>query len=434
MLSNVTVPLVGATDVYVIGHQPDPALLAGLAFGTSVFNMTFFAFNFLRTGVTGLSAQAAGAGDAVETGAILCRAVGLALLIGGLLVLLRPLAIQAALALTEADPAVEAAAAAYLGVRFFAGPATLLQFALVGWLWGLEDMRSAFVVQVATNAVNVALDVWFVFGLGWGVEGAAAASVLAEWTGAALGLAFVLRALRRARDGAPLWRPMFARALDWPRFRRMLALNRDIFIRTAVLVGGLLLFRAEANGFGAVEAAATATLFQIFSITTYAIDGFANAVNPMVGQAVGRRDPAALRAATRAAFQAGGLVALLVTAALVFLMPALVRIFTDIPEVVAAAEARYLYAALLPAVSVWCFLMDGMFLGAALNVVVRNAMLQAGALYLCLLYGLPPLFGLDGLWIAVLALNGARAGTLALKWDRLLGSAGTTRTSLAEER
>ncbi len=419
MLSNVTVPLVGATDVYVIGHQPDAALLAGLAFGTSVFNMTFFAFNFLRMGVTGPTAQAAGAEDMQEAGAILLRAFGLALLIGGLLIVLRPLATWAALALTEADPAIEAAAEAYLSVRFFSGPATLMQFALVGWLWGMQDMRSAFLIQVTTNAVNVALDVWFVFGLDWGVEGAAAASVIAEWSGAVVGTALVWRKL--AGNGPPPW----ARVLDWARIRRMLAVNRDIFIRTVALTGGILLFRAQSNQFGAVEAAAVATLFQIFSVTTYAIDGFSHAVNPMVGQAIGRRDPAALKAATTAAFQAGGIVALVVSAALVIVTPELTRIFTDIPEVVAAANARYLYAALLPIVSVWCFLLDGMFLGAALNTVVRNAMLQAAALYLVLLYGLPRAFGLDGLWLAILAFNIIRAGTLAFKWDRLLGSTAT---------
>jgi len=417
MLSNVTVPLVGATDVFVIGHQPDAALLAGLAFGASIFNMTFFAFNFLKMGVIGTTAQAAGAGDMPEAGAILYRAVLLSILIGGALILIRPLATSAAFALSASSPEIEAAADAYIRIRFFAGPATLMQFALVGWLWGLQDMRGGFLIQVATNVTNMALDLWFVLHLGWGIEGAAGASVIAEWSGALLGLALVWR--RLARSGRPAW----ADVLALPRLRRMFQLNRDLFIRTLALTGGLLLFRAEANGFGAAEAAAVATLFQIFTIITYAVDGFANAVNPMVGDAVGRRNTTALRAAVRAAFQAGGLTALFASAVLLFALPDLVRLFTDIPDVVAAADAQYAWTALLPIVTVWCFVMDGMFLGAALNTVVRNAMLQATAIYLLLLYTLPAFMGIHGLWLAVLAFGALRALTLALKWSRLLRSA-----------
>ncbi len=148
----------------------------------------------------------------------------------------------------------------------------------------------------------------------------------------------------------------------------------------------------------------------------------------MVGRAIGQRDPARLKAAAVASFQAGGVVALVFTGGLVLFGPNVVRFMTTIPEVVAAAEARYLWAAMLPVASVWCYLLDGMFLGAALNTVVRNAMLQTMAIYLAALYTLPALWGLDGLWVAIIIFNLARAGMLALAWNRLLGSAGKAMT------
>lgn len=420
MLSNVTVPLVGAVDVFVIGHQPDAALLAGLGLGAGVFSLALFAFNFLRMGTTGPTAQAAGAGDMGEARAILVRALVLAAIIGAALVFARPLIIWTAFSLTPAEPAVEAAAAGYLDIRLLGAPAALAEIVLVGWLWGLQDTRAAFLLQVVTNVVNIVLDIWFVLELGWGVEGAAAASAIAHWTGALLGAAIVWRKLGHVDRSA------FVGVLDWRRIRRTLVVNRDIFIRTICVVGGFLLFRAEANRFGAVEAAAVEALYQFVIISAYALDGFSHAVEPMVGDAIGRRDPKRLRNAAIASFQAGAVVAVLFTLLLALFGPAVIRLFTNIPEVIAAADARYLWAAALPAVSVWCYLLDGMFLGAALNVVVRNAMLATTAIYLAALYTLPDLFGLDGLWLAIVIFNLVRAATLALAWNRLLGSAAET--------
>ena len=416
MLSNVTVPLVGAVDVAVIGHQPDAAQLAGLGLGAAIFSMAFFAFNFLRMGTTGPTAQAVGSEDMGEVRAILLRALTLAAGIGVVLVLARPVIAWAALGAAEAEPEVEAAAEAYLSIRLLAAPAALAEIALVGWLWGLQDTRSAFLVQVVTNLINIVLDLWFVLELGWGVEGAAAASAIAHISGCALGLYIVWRKLRGFEIR------MSVKVLDWPRIRQMMLVNRDIFIRTVCVVGGFLLFRMEANAFGAVEAAAIEALFQFVAISAYALDGVSHAVEPMVGRAVGRKDPDALKRAARAAFEAGGVIAVIFSGALIIFGPFVVRQFTDIPDVLAAAETRYLWAALLPAFSVWCYLLDGMFLGAALGRTVRNAMLQTMAFYLVALYTLPTLMGVDGLWLAIVIFNVVRAATLALAWNALIGS------------
>jgi len=417
MLSNVTVPLVGATDVFVIGHQPDPALLAGLGLGAAAFSLAFFSFNFLRMGTTGPAAQAAGAGDMVEARAILYRALALAVVIGLALIFLQPLLSLAAFELTPAEPAVQAAANSYLRIRLLAAPAALMEMALVGWLWGMQDTRSAFYVQIVTNFTNIVLSVWFVLGLGWGVEGAAAASAIAHVAGAIFGLFIVWRRL------GPDRRVPVNHVLNLARLRRMMAVNRDIFIRTICLVGSLFLFRAEANRFGAVAAASIEPLYQFLTLTAYALDGVSHAVEPMVGDAIGRKNRAALKQAAIAALQAGGVLAVVMSLALLAFGPMVVDAFSSIPEVVAMAQDYYVYAALLPIVAVWCYLFDGMFLGAALNTVVRNAMLQTVAVYLVALYVLPQYLGFDGLWLALMLFMAIRGGTLALQWKRLLDSA-----------
>jgi MATE family multidrug resistance protein len=417
MLSNVTVPLVGATDTIVMGHQPDAALLAGLGLGAGVFNLAFFSFNFLRMGTTGPAAQAAGAGNMAEARAILYRALGLAMLIGLALVALRPLIALGAFSISEAALDVEAAATSYLNIRLLAAPAAFAEMVLVGWLWALQDTRSAFYIQISTNLTNIVLDVLFVIGLGWGVEGAAAASAIAHGVGAVIGFVIVWRKL------GPDKRVAWTQVIDWVRIRRMLVMSRDIFIRTICVVGGLLLFRYEANRFGTDAAASIEPLYQFLTITAYALDGFSHSVEPMVGDAIGKKDRRALKEAAIAALQAGGITAAIMSLFLLAFGDYVLLLFTSIPEVLAIAEQYLVYAALLPMVAVWCYLFDGMFLGAALNIAVRNAMLQAMVIYLIALFTLPRYFGMDGLWIAVMIFMGLRGVTLALRWRRLLRSA-----------
>ncbi len=254
-------------------------------------------------------------------------------------------------------------------------------------------------------------------GLGWGVEGAAAASAIAHVVGAIIGCAIVWRRL------GPDKRVAWAQVADWARVRRMLVMSRDIFIRTICVVGGLLLFRYEANRFGTDAAASIEPLYQFLIITAYALDGFSHSVEPMVGDAIGKKDKRALREAAIAAFQAGGITAAIMSGLLLLFGEHLLLLFTSIPEVLAIAREYVVYAALLPIVAVWCYLLDGMFLGAALNIAVRNAMLQAMAIYLIILFTLPRYYGLDGLWIAVMIFMGLRGVTLAFRWNRLLRSA-----------
>lgn len=417
MLSNATVPLVGATDVFVIGHQPDPALLAGLGLGAAAFSLAFFSFNFLRMGTTGPAAQAAGAGDDLEVRAILYRALTLAFVIGVLLVFAQPLISLATFSITPAEPAVKAAADSYLSIRLLAAPAALMEMALVGWLWGMQDTRNAFYLQILTNLTNILLDLWFVLGLGWGVEGAAAASAIAHVAGAIFGLAIVWRRLGPDRSVPK------DRVLDLKRIGRMMSVNRDIFIRTIGVVGSLFLFRAEANRFGAVAAASIEPLYQFLTVTAYALDGVSHAVEPMVGDAIGRKNRLALRQAAIAALQAGGVLAVIMSTGLIAFGPAIVDAFSSIPEVVSLAKEYYLYAAFLPIIAVWCYLFDGMFLGASMGSTVRNAMLQTVAVFLVGLYVLPMYFGLDGLWLALMLFMATRGATLALQWNRLLDSA-----------
>ncbi len=418
IVSNITVPLLGAVDTAVVGHLPDPAYLGGVAIGVTIFDFLYWGFGFLRMGTTGFVAQARGARDAAEIRAVLGRALLIAAAIGLTMIVLQVPITTAALRVVGAGPDVEQSAADYVGVRIWSAPATLANFALLGWLFGMQRPKTALVLQVFTNGLNIVLDLWFVVGLGWGVPGVAAASVIADYAGSALGLVLILRTL----PGRAGWER--ARLLERDRLLAMVRVNRDIFIRTMCLILAFASFTVQGARLGEVTLAANAVLLNLQSIMAYGLDGLAFAAEAMIGAAVGARDRAAFLAVTRAAALWSFVVAAAVAVAYAIFGTSLVALFTNLPEVRAAAATYLPWMVLSPLVSVWSYVLDGIYVGATRAVEMRNGMIIALAAYVLAAALLVPSWGNNGLWLALMVLMVARAVTLGAWYPRVLRGVG----------
>jgi MATE family multidrug resistance protein len=413
VLANATVPLLGAVDTAVVGQMGAAAPIGAVGIGAVILATLYWGFGFLRMGTTGLAAQARGAGQAEEAGAILIRA----LLIGGAAGLLFLLAqgalFWAAFRLAPASPEVEALARQYLGIRIWGAPAAIALYAVTGWLIAAEHTRAVLVLQLWMNGLNIALDLWFVLGLGWGVPGVAFATLLAEWSGLALGLWLCRGALAKG-----LWRDT-ARIFDRARLQRMIAVNGDIMLRSVVLQGAFTAFVFLGAGFGDATLAANQVLLQFLSITAYALDGFAFAAEAMVGVGVGTASRAEVRRAGFLASQWGAGGALALAAFFWLAGPPLIDLMATAPEVREAARAYLPWAAAAPLIGIAAWMLDGIYIGATWTREMRNAMLQSVAIYAAALALFLPAFGNHGLWAALMALNLARAATLGFRYPRL---------------
>jgi len=418
VLSNVTVPLLGAVDTAVIGQLGDPASLGAVGIGAVILATLYWAFGFLRMSTSGLAAQAHGAGDAAERTAVLIRAVMIGAAAGMALVLAQVLLFGAAFRVAPASPEVEALARDYLEIRIWGAPATIALYALTGWLVGLGRTQGVLVLQLWQNGLNIVLDLWFVLGLGWGVPGVAFATLIAEWTG-------VLLALWLARDalGSAL-RPALARLGDRVALRLMFSASRDIMARTILLQLSFTSFVFLGARFGDVTLAANQVLMQFLEITAYALDGFAFAAEALVGQAIGARSVAETRAAGRICMQwgFGGAAALAIVFALTG--PWIIDLMTTSPEVreVARGYLPWLVAAPLIGVAAWIY--DGIFIGALLTGDMLRAMLLSVLVYIVALALLVPLAGNHGLWASLMVLNAVRTATLWRRYPRILARAG----------
>lgn len=196
VLSNLSTPLLGIADTAVMGRLGDPKYIGAVAIGALIFTLTFWTFGFLRMGTTGLTAQALGAADGAEIRAALGRALLIAGSVGLALIALQWPIRESAFALLDGGPTVEPLARTYFDIRIWSAPAALANYALVGWFIGLGRAQVALVLQVFLNLVNIVFNIWLALGLGWGVAGIAAGTLIAEVAAAALGLVLAARHLR----------------------------------------------------------------------------------------------------------------------------------------------------------------------------------------------------------------------------------------------
>ena len=414
ILSNLSVPMLGVVDTAVVGHLDAPRYLAGVALGALVMSVLYWLFGFLRMGTTALTAQAFGAADTTEMRAAAGRAMLLALGLGLLIILLGPLVVLLSERLFAPPAEVGVEFARYLAIRLFGAPAALANMVLLGWLLGLQDSRRPLLLMILTNGINAVLAILFVFGFGLATAGVATATVLAEYAGLAIGL-LIVRGTWRSQGGWPGWPAIMVLS----RFRRLLAVNRDLFLRSLLLEAAFLAFAAIGSRQGEIVLAANAVLMNFFTTAAYGLDGFAHAAEAMVGRAVGARDQPGFRAAARASFANAALLALLMTLAFAVVGGPGVRLMTGIAEVREQAMAFLPYVVALPLVSVWAFVFDGIYFGATRTAELRNGMAAALGLFAVIAAVLVPAFGNHGLWLTFLIFLAGRAAILALIYRRV---------------
>lgn len=416
MLSNVSTPLLGAIDTAVVGQIPDPAYIGAVALGSLVFTFLFWAFGFLRMGTTGLTAQALGAGDEAGVLAALGRSLLIAAGVGGAMIALQWPIRELAFALLEGSERVEGLARGYYDIRIWAAPATLANYALLGWFIGRGQSRHGLVLQLLLNLSNMLLDVLFVLGLGWDVRGVATGTLIAEYVAAAAGLAWAARAWRASGT-----RVRWPRLLEPTALRRALVVNADIMVRSLALILVFVWFTSQGARQGDVLLAANAVLMQFIGLAAYFLDGLAFAAEALVGRAVGAGRRRELVDAARASTFWAGVIALGLSLAGLIGGGPLIDALTVDPGVRASAREYLPWAAWAPLAGVWAFQLDGIFIGATRSRAMRGSMLWALLVFL-LAWALLQPWGNHGLWAAFHLHYLARALALGRHLPALLRS------------
>lgn len=418
ILSNVSVPLLGMVDTGVTGHLDSPVYLGAVAVGSIVFSFLYNGVNFLRMGTTGIAAQYYGADDYDGMRVSLGQAVVVALSVAALLLALQVPIGHVAMSLMAADPDIGVHALEYFSIRIWSAPGTLANMVLIGWFLGLQNARVPLLIFLTVNLTNIVLDLVFVVGLGMKVDGVALASVIAEYSGLAVGLAFVARELRRHPGH---W--LAAKLTRLREYTAFFSVNANLFIRTMALMFAIAFVTAQGARMGEVILAANAIMMNLQNLTAFGLDGIAHAAEALVGRAVGRKDREALATAVRLCLKwslwfAAGFSLLYAVGG-----PYLINLLTDLPAVRQAAMSYLPWMIASPLISVWSFLYDGVYVGATRARAMRNIMLVSTFVVFLPAWYLLQGFGNHGLWLAFMLFLASRGIGMHLGYQRNVLSA-----------
>ncbi len=415
ILSNLSIPLLGAVDTAVVGHLDAPGKIGGVAVGALIFSFLYWGFGFLRMGTTGLVAQAHGGARRQETGLILLRALALGGTIGVVLIVLQTPLLRLAIPLVGGSETVSRLASEYFTIRIWSAPFVMANYAFMGWFIGMQNTRALLFSQLWMNGLNIVLDLFLVLKLGMGVEGVALATAISEISAVFVASPLAIGLARRHEVVLADIRGFWSLAA----FRHLLVVNVNIFIRTLLLIFSFSYFTSAGARQGDVVLAANAVLMNFLGFLSYGLDGFANAAEALVGEAIGREDRDLLR---RAVLRAGAM-GLVLSLAYMLVYASwgkeIIALLTAMAPVRQTAEAYLPWVVLAPLLSFWCFHLDGIFIGAARTAEMRNAMIVSTALYLALAIWWQGFYGNHGLWGALMVFFLVRALALGLYYPRL---------------
>jgi len=418
MLANATVPLLGAVDTFVVGQIASPIPIGAVAIGSLIISVFYWFFGFLRMGTTGLTAQAIGAQDKDEVTAILSRVTLLGVMAGCLIIVFQWSLFYGAFYLSPASAEVEEIAQNYLSIRVLTAPAAITLFGLNGWLIAQERTREVLILQISINGVNILLDLIFVLSLGWGVNGVALATAIAEVTGLSLGVWMCWDTLSAA--AARSWKNILNRS----KLLNMFVLSKDILLRTIMLEIIFVSFTFIGAGFGDVELAANHVLLQFFIITSFLLDGFAFAVEALAGKAFGAKNIKAFRQSIVMSSQWGGIAAVILAAIFAISGQSIVLVITKSPEVQSEAMRYLPYMIGLPFVCLAAFIFDGVYIASTRTSVMRDMMAVSLVIYIISASCLIPFFQNHGLWFALFISFLVRGATLAFRYPEIEASLG----------
>lgn len=417
--SNIAVPLVGLTDTALLGHFSDAVGLGAVGLGSAVIATVFWAFAFLRPGTTSLVGRAFGAGREDDAIRHLQRALALAAALGTLWLALQWLIVPLVVRFLSHGAAAGPVATDYALIRGLSLPAVLLTLASVGFFIGRQNTQTPLVVAATVAGTNVVGDVIAVAMLNHGAVGAAWATFIAEWVGAALAIGLVRRSIG-AQGWSTLthWRHPELRT-GW---RELASMNSHLVLRSGLLMGAITVVASIGSRFGDHALAANAIMLQMMYLASYALDGYATAAETMAAAAIGARKVADFHRANLASSAAAAVIAIVMTAVFWVGREPILATLTSIPEVATVARDTWWAVIALPVVSGAAWMLDGVFLGTGRSRDMMWSMAVSVLIVFAAIVAIPlalDTFTNAWLWSAFLAMNVTRALTLGWQYVRL---------------
>ena len=388
IITNITVPLLGMVDMAIVGRL-SASHIGAIAIGTQIFNLIYWNFGFLRMGTSGFTAQAYGAHNFDEAVRIFVRAIAIAIAVAFTLILLQWPISRLSLLIFKGGHEVIQLALTYFFVRIWAAPATLGLYAIKGWFIGMQNSRLPMWIAIFLNCVNIVCSLLFVLVFHWDIKGVALGTVIAQYSGFAIGLFFLVREMRRIKPHTTIQlriMPLLKASLHWSQLKLFFKVNGDIFLRPVCLSAVFTFITAASSHISAEVLAIDALLMQFFTLFSYIMDGFAYAGESLVGRYIGARDNRSLHLSVKLLLRWGLGLTLLFTALYAIGGEWFLRIFSDKPDIIRGTLRYLFWTLIIPVCGFSAFLFDGIFVGATASRTMRNSMFVASATFFAVYY------------------------------------------------
>ncbi len=414
IISNVTIPLVGMVDLAILGHLESEKYIGAIAIGGIIFNVIYWGFGFLRMGTSGFTAQALGERNFHEVVNLLGRSVLVALAGAAMLIILTGPIGWISFRLINGSEEVELLSREYYRIRILAAPATLGLYALTGWFVGMQNTKFPMIIAILVNVLNVVFNLYFIYGLGMKSDGVAWGTVVAQYSGFAMGLFLFFRYYSRLLKYWSIKALFQVKAL-----KRFFLVNSDIFIRTLCLIFVFTFFTSQSAATDNTILAVNTILLQFFMLFSFVADGFAYAAEALVGKFTGARNIVALKKTIRLLFKWGVYISIPFTLAYAFLGEQLLGLLTDNKDIIEVSKPYIIWILFIPLAGFPSFLWDGIYIGATASKGMRNSMIIAT------FFVFLPVFFLSrasmenhGLWLALILFLIARGAGQTLMAKR----------------
>ena len=423
IVSNITVPLLGLVDLTIVGHIGNENYISAIAIGSMIFNIMYWILGFLRMGTSGMTSQAYGREDWEDALRVLLRALTIGVGMGLAFIVCQSAIEWGMVRAMNTPESSFPLVRAYFRIAIWGAPAMLGLYGLTGWFIGMQNTKIPMLIAIVQNIINIFASLLFVFAFGWKIEGVAAGTLIAQWSGFFMALFFVHRGLRNktfyasattAQLSLSLFKSTFAHVEAWQRF---FVVNRDIFLRTLCLVAVNLFFTSAGGKQGALMLSVNTLLMTMFTLFSYFMDGFAYAGEALSGKLYGTNDKVGFLQMVRRLFFFGGVMVVLFTSVYVFGGLDFLRLLTDEEYVVRASIPYLVWVYFIPLAGVAAFIYDGIFIGMTetKGMLVPSAI--AMACFFAFYYVAKPSLGNNALWIAFLMFLSFR-GILQFFWAR----------------
>tara|TARA_Y100000590_G_scaffold286981_1_gene322909 strand:+ start:33442 stop:34752 length:1311 start_codon:yes stop_codon:yes gene_type:complete len=414
ILSNITIPLVGFVDNAVVGHLGSPIFLGAVGVGSIIISYILFSFGFIKSITASFTSKHDGSSDKRNLLLTLYQILTISLFISFIILSTKNYIIDFSLDLFDAAEDVKLNSEKYLSIRIFSVPAIFLRDILIGYYIGLQQTKKAMFIVIFINIFNALLDYYFVLILGYGVEGVAIASVIAEYSI----LIFILLAIENDNI-LTNHKFMLNEVFNWDTMKEKIFFNTNMFIRSFILMTCFAIFMKMSTDYGVVILAVNTILLNFFFIFSYGLDGFAHASETMVGNSIGKKDYNLVK---KSIISTGKLSIMLLAVYLIFFITfdrSILNIVTDIVSVKESASLFSFWLYLIFVAGTFAFWLDGVFIGAMKHITMRNIMILSGSIFFFLIVFLDT-YDNHGLWLSFLMFFVSRSIFLLIALNRYL--------------